>query len=100
LLSPKLISELSGLQFLELNLHTAVDVKWQDIAKLPALHSLMLVPPISPASMGQSPEHAQQVGICTPETGRAWSWQDSRTWGAGQAFCHVARTKAHCVMAI
>eukprot|EP00775_Hariotina_reticulata_P004195 gene4195-4443_t len=61
LLSPKLIDELSGLQFLELNLHTAVDVKWQDIARLPALHSLMLVPPISPASMGQSPEHAQQV---------------------------------------
>jgi len=50
-----------GLEFLELNLAHGGDVDWDKLAQLPALHSLMLVPPISPHSSGHGPEHAQQV---------------------------------------
>lgn len=49
------------LEFLELNMTSGGNVDWDRLAQLPALHSLMLVPPISPHSSGHGPEHAQQV---------------------------------------
>jgi hypothetical protein len=52
---------LTGLEFLELNLAHGRNVDWTKLAQLPALHSLMMVPPISPHSSGHGPEHAQQV---------------------------------------
>lgn len=61
LLTALSLEQLSQLEFLELNLHRSSAVVWQDLAKLPALHSLMLSPPISPSSSGLGPEHAQQV---------------------------------------
>eukprot|EP00879_Flechtneria_rotunda_P008547 GHRR01008954.1.p1 GENE.GHRR01008954.1~~GHRR01008954.1.p1 ORF type:complete len:964 (+),score=482.48 GHRR01008954.1:440-3331(+) len=61
LLQPTLLQELSKLEFLELNLHKALEVSWQELAQLPELHSLMVTPPISPSSSGQGPEHVQQV---------------------------------------
>jgi hypothetical protein len=58
-----LCTAVSGLEFLELNMTEAGRVEWDKLAMLPALHSLMLVPPISPHSSGHGPEHAQQVRL-------------------------------------
>jgi hypothetical protein len=55
------VTHRAGLEFLELNLVHGGEVSWERLAALPALHSLMLVPPISPHSSGHGPEHAQQV---------------------------------------
>lgn len=55
------LDKLSSVQFLELNLNRAADIAWDSLAQLPALHSLLLSPPVSPCSSGLGPEHAQQV---------------------------------------
>lgn len=55
------LEKLSSLEYLELNLRHARDIDWDCLSQLPALHSLMLSPPISPCSSGLGPEHAQQV---------------------------------------
>lgn len=66
------LTHCAGLEFLELNLVHGGEVSWERLAALPALHSLMLVPPISPHSSGHGPEHAQQVRSAVGTCAGTW----------------------------
>jgi hypothetical protein len=61
ILNSATLSQLTRLEHLELNLQRGSGINWRDLAQLPALHSLILAPPVSPSSSGLGPEHAQQV---------------------------------------
>lgn len=60
-LNSTMLSQLTQLEHLELNLSRGSGIDWPSLAQLPALHSLTLAPPVSPSSSGLGPEHAQQV---------------------------------------